>query len=64
MYSTDADVFVEIKKCLERIKRSIIFIHVKGHQDRQQQPLSFEAFINCEADKLATDSLTTKKLQK
>jgi hypothetical protein len=62
MYTADADVFLEIQQCLKDIDKQVIFKHVKGHQDKQSLPLTYLAFMNCEADNLATRSLETRQV--
>jgi ribonuclease HI len=59
-YSADADVIKEIVLLLRLIRghqEIAIVRHVKGHQDRGTNPLSYAATLNVTADHLATESL-------
>jgi RNase H len=63
IYKLDMDIFMEIKYCLGRIKKNIKFQHVKGHQDKSVLPLMYEAYLNCNADELATKSIVSRNIQ-
>jgi hypothetical protein len=59
-YLPDVDIIKEILVLIRAINRNgqvVEFKHVKGHQDRNPGPLSFDASLNVQADQLATASL-------
>jgi RNase H len=64
LYSAEMDIFNMIFKLLTLIPDKIMFYHVKGHQDRGQQPLSLPAYLNTIADDNATISLQSNRLPK
>jgi hypothetical protein len=41
----------------------VIINHIKGHQDRKNQNLNEEALLDIAADRLATASLTRRKVE-
>jgi ribonuclease HI len=64
IYSPDMDIILEIRHLLKNIPDTIRIIHVKGHQDKKDLPLSFRGFINVIADELATKSLLENRVPK
>jgi hypothetical protein len=64
LYSADMDIFTTIFTLIQQIPDTISFYHVKGHQDRIQQPLSLPAYLNTLADNNATLSLQYNRLPK
>jgi hypothetical protein len=63
-YQPDADALqyiINMRRKLLQSNVSITVKHIKGHQDRDNTPLTYNASLNVEADKLATKSLKLKK---
>jgi predicted RNA-binding Zn-ribbon protein involved in translation (DUF1610 family) len=64
-YSADYDLLGEIGKIWKQLRKQQLFIkvnHIKGHQDRVKQQLNHQEKLNVEADKLATEALSLKKI--
>jgi hypothetical protein len=61
LYSPDMDIFLKIFHILKSSNDYFRFLHIKGHQDKGQQPISYQGYLNIIADKLATVSLQDVK---
>jgi ribonuclease HI len=56
-YESESEIIVEILETIQEIKKlggEVRIKHIKGHQDKQQRPLSYHGFLNQQADQLAT----------
>jgi ribonuclease HI len=56
-YESESEIILEILQTIyeiEALQGQITIMHIKGHQDKQQLPLTFHGYMNQQADMLAS----------